>query len=351
VSGVHITRRGMLIGGLAVTGCAVCTGVLGAGQAWALDTPAIIDCDGWDARSARSAVKVYNRRPVKILVHHTATANVKKVSREAAEDLARSIQKFHMNTRGWIDSGQHFTISRGGYVLEGRHRSLEMLRGGKRQVEAAHCTGQNIVAVGIENEGTYTATGPPAEQWKRLRQLCAYVCQQYQIRPTEIYGHRDFKDTACPGDVLYSMLPKLRTQVADLLSELASESSTLREDAPATQVSTETWPLLRVADRGPQVLAAQHLLRATGETAVAPDGRFDRRTADAVRRFQTANGTEQVNGMIGGESWPLLVAPTAAVSEREMTRALQALGDTDLRLADVDIADWQRLLGPGVGAT
>jgi N-acetylmuramoyl-L-alanine amidase-like protein/putative peptidoglycan binding protein len=340
VSGELVTRRGMLIGGMVVAGGAVCTGVLGAGQAWALETPAIVGCDGWDARSARSAIKVHNRRPVKILVHHTATPNVKAVSRQAADDLAQSIQNFHMNTRGWIDSGQHFTISRGGFVLEGRHRSLELLRSGQRQVEGAHCTGQNILAVGIENEGTYTASGPPTEQWKRLRQLCAYVCQQYRIPPTEIFGHRDFKDTACPGDVLYSMLPKLRTEVAALL----------REDDPATEVGTENWPLLRVADRGPQVLAAQHLLRANGETDVVPDGRFDRRTADAVRRFQKANGTEQVNGMIGGESWPLLIAPTATVSVREMTRALQALGDSDLSLADADIADWQRLLGSRGGA-
>jgi hypothetical protein len=341
VSGAHITRRGVLIGGLAVTGGAVCTGVLGAGSAWALDTPSIIGCDGWDARSPRAAIKVHNRRPVKILVHHTATANVKKVSREAAEELAQGIQRFHMNTRGWIDSGQHFTISRGGFVLEGRHRSLELLRGGRRQVEGAHCTGQNIVAVGIENEGTYTAAGPPDAQWKRLRQLCAYVCQQYGIRPTEIYGHRDFKDTACPGDVLYSMLPKLRTQVAALL----------RGDQGATEVSPASWPLLRVADRGPEVQAAQHLLRASGETEVVPDGRFDRGTADAVRRFQRSNGTEQVNGMIGGESWPLLVAPVAVVSVREMTRALQALNGSGLSPSTMHTADWQRLLGAGGDAT
>ncbi len=343
MSGAHITRRGVLIGGLTVTAGAVCAGVLGAGPAWALDTPSIIGCDGWDARSPRGPVKVHNRRPVKILVHHTATANVKKVTREAAEDLAQGIQNFHMKTRGWIDSGQHFTISRGGYVLEGRHRSLEMLRGGRRQVEGAHCTGQNIVAVGIENEGTYTATGPPDAQWKRLRQLCAYVCQQYRIRPTEIYGHRDFKDTACPGDVLYSMLPKLRTQVAELLREDEDQD----EERSATAASAASWPLLRVADRGPQVLAAQHLLRAGGEAEVVPDGRFDRGTADAVRRFQRVNGTEEVNGMIGGESWPLLVAPIAVVSVREMTRALQALNGSDRSPSTMDTEDWQRLLDPG----
>ena len=145
----QFTRRGVLLGGLVVAGGAVGTGVLGAGQAWALDTPSIISCDDWDARSARS-LKVHNRRPAKILIHHTATPNVSDLSRAQAQRLARNIQNHHLDQQGWADSGQHFTVSRGGYVLEGRHRSLEMLRGGRRMVEGAHCTGQNIIAVGID---------------------------------------------------------------------------------------------------------------------------------------------------------------------------------------------------------
>jgi N-acetyl-anhydromuramyl-L-alanine amidase AmpD len=335
VSAGHVRRRGVLLGGLAVACGAVCTGVFGGGQAWALAAPTVLGCDEWDARAPRNPIKVHDRRPVKILVHHTATPNVSDLSQQAAEDLARSIQRFHMDTRGWSDSGQHFTISRGGHVLEGRHQSLEMLRGGRRQVEAAHCTGQNIVAVGIENEGTYTAAEPTGPQWNRLVEMCAYVCKQYRIPPTEIFGHRDFKDTACPGDVLYRMLPQLRTEVADVLGGRTPD---------AQAVSTEAWPLLRVADRGPDVMAAQHLLRATGETEVTPDGRFDRATADAVRAFQQENGTEEVNGMIGGESWPLLVAPDGPVSARETARALQALTDSGRTPSDMDTTEWQRLL-------
>ena len=203
----------------------MCTGVFGVGQAWALDTPSIIDCDGWGAKAPRNPIKVHNRRPVKILIHHTATANVTDYSRTQAVRLARNIQNYHIDHNRWSDSGQHFTISRGGYLLEGRHRSLEVLRGGRRMVEGAHCTGQNIIAVGIENEGTYSTTGPTTQQWNRLRQMCAYVCKQYKVRPTEIYGHRDFKDTACPGDALYKMLPKLRTEVAALLREDTGQST------------------------------------------------------------------------------------------------------------------------------
>ena len=110
--------------------------------------------------------------------------------------LSRSIQNFHMDRRGWLDTGQHFTVSRGGFAMEGRHRSLEIVRAGRQQVEGAHCTGQNVVAVGIENEGTYTSVDPPPAQWNRLRDLCAWICNRYGIaahravRPPRLQEHR-----------------------------------------------------------------------------------------------------------------------------------------------------------------
>ena len=173
---------------------------------------------------------------------------------------------------------------------------------GRWQVEGAHCTGQNVVALGIENEGTYSAVNPPAELWNKLRSLCAYLCAQYGIRPSQIYGHRDFKDTACPGDRLYAALPRLRSEVAGLLGQRLTKAT----------VSEAAWPLLRIADRGERVLAAQHLLRAAGVPGVVPDGRFTRELADTVRAFQDEHGfgrddpgrdeADGPTGMIGGET-------------------------------------------------
>lgn len=331
--GSNASRRSVLLGGLVLTG--TLGGLVRPAEAWAVESPEIIDCAGWGARPNSDIVPVWNQRPVRIIVHHTATANVEDFSRGAAEDIARRIQGFHMDRRGWIDTGQNFTISRGGFVLEGRHRSLEVLRSGRRQAEGAHCTGQNVIAVGIENEGLYSATAPPGPLWDRLREMCAYICNQYGMPPVEIAGHRDFKDTVCPGDVLYGMLPRLRTEVAGMLGQRLSGKAARRA----------SWPLLRVADRGPAVQAAQHLLRAAGIVGLPANGRFDRRTADAVREFQTARGTEEVNGMIGGESWPLLVA-AADGDPAEAALAVRALAQGEaVRASSIEgTADWQRLL-------
>jgi hypothetical protein len=339
-----LSRRLFLVGGL-VGGLAMAGSTVGAGRASADGaTLPFTDCAAWAARPPSSPVRIWDRRPVKILVHHTASANQADVSRDAALRLARTIQGFHMDRRGWIDSGQHLTISRGGVVLEGRHRSLEVLSGGRSTVEGAHCTGQNVVAIGIENEGTYTAVEPPAALWDRLRETCAYICRQYGIRPTEIYGHRDFKNTACPGDKLYAALPRLRAEVAGLLGP-RKEGEQVEGD-----LVKASWPLLRPGDSGVDVLAAQLLLRAVGPVDLAPTGTFDVATDRALRVFQAGHGADAVNGLLGGESWPVLVAAAGRQPGADVWRALDALAGARQAEGVPDqpaAADWQRLLGAG----
>lgn len=184
----------------------------------AVAAPTIASCATWGARPPSSPLTIIGTNPDKILVHHTDTANSTDYSQAHAYALARSIQNYHMDSNGWSDTGQHFTVSRGGFITEGRHNSLSKLTAGSGMVVGAHCPGQNDKAIGIENEGTYMTVTPPAALYNKLVDLCAYICQQYGIAATRIYGHRDFLATDCPGDVLYSMLPQLRTDVAAKLA-------------------------------------------------------------------------------------------------------------------------------------
>jgi len=300
--------------------------------------PQIYSCKAWGARKATGSLAELDKQPSKILVHHTATQNRDNVGPDDLVVLAKAIQKFHMVNEGWVDSGHHFLVNRGGLIAEGRHRSLETLLGGKSFIEGSQCTDYNDVSIGIENEGTYTEVDPPAGQFASLRALCAFTCAQYRVDPKHLYGHRDFKDTACPGDRLYAMLPTLRSQVAQILGK----------GADWEVVSTPTWPLLRIADRGISVLAAQHLLRAAGVPGVPADGAFGRTTADGVFEFQRRHRMEST-GMIGGGSWPLLAVPVKPGQGGEAEAAVQALlkrpAARQFRMpAQVDRATWQRLL-------
>jgi hypothetical protein len=213
-----ISRRMLLRGGV-LTGA---LGVAAAAQLWqpeqalAVARPRIFSTNAWDAEPPRAPIQVLDSRPTKIIIHHTDTPNSTDFSRAHAFQLARNIQQAHFD-RGFDDTGQHFTISRGGYIMAGRHRSKGVLIEGRRHVVGAHTEGENDDSVGIENEGNYTDVQIRQVHYNRLVRMCAYICQQYDIPPRRIYGHRDFNSTACPGDRLYARIPRLRRDVRALL--------------------------------------------------------------------------------------------------------------------------------------
>ncbi|WP_404962566.1 peptidoglycan recognition family protein [Streptomyces sp. 147326] len=253
-SALH-TRRSVLTGGFTLAAAAALP-LAAAGRAHSAAGPDVIGCAAWGARAPSEPVVVLANRPERIVVHHTATANVTDYSRQRAFALARAIQTYHMDAQGWIDTGQHFTVSRGAFVLEGRHNSLAELRAGTRQVRAAHCVGQNTVSIGIENEGTYTSQAPPAAQYAMLADLCAHVCGQYGLPASEIYGHRDFNATSCPGDRLYALLPALRKDVADRLGTPLQDPEPDPEPDPE---SDRVWDLVRQASDPPAAAYAEYL--------------------------------------------------------------------------------------------
>ncbi|WP_051342054.1 peptidoglycan recognition protein family protein [Pseudonocardia spinosispora] len=363
----RMSRRGLitLAGGLALGGSAVLPGMFAAqpvnrladGQQVA-GQPAIYDCESWGARKPSSPVKELDDKPSKIIVHHTATTNSNDVTVPDLGILARSIQTFHMKTNGWIDTGQHFTINRGGLIAEGRHRSLETLLEGDKFIEGAHCVNQNESSIGIENQGTYTQINPPVGQFTTLRNLCVFICKQYGLTASDLYGHRDFWDTACPGDKFYALLPTLRSQVGQLLGEKPGSGKDRGGDQLAsTAYHQPSWPLLRIADKGSTVLAAQHLLRGAGVTSVPADGEFGRATADGVMAFQRQHGMA-ANGMIGGGSWPLLAVPVRIGQGGERDAAVHALTSGGKRTwpgarlpSTITATEWKQLLSSAATPT
>lgn len=278
-----------------------------AASAGAVAAPSIASCGTWGAAGPTQAITLLSRRPTKILVHHTDSSNSTDYSQAHAFAVARSIQQTHFNN-GWIDSGQQFTISRGGYVMEGRHESLSALNGGTQHVLGAHCTGQNDVSLGIENEGNYVTVAPPAALYDKLVAMCAYTCQQYGVPASQIFGHRDFLATDCPGDVLYGMLPQLRSDVA---AQVGGGGG-----------GTRTWPTVRSGQSGEKVRTIQYHLRGRGYT-ITVDGAFGSGTVSTVRSFQSSKGLSS-DGVVGPQTWEALVVTVRNGSSGDAVRACQS---------------------------
>ncbi|MFD6099524.1 peptidoglycan recognition family protein [Nocardiopsis flavescens] len=219
-------RRTVLRGAALTTGATLLGGAALLGPASpAAAAPTVHARAAWGARPPSSPIQVLANPPLHIVVHHTATANSTDHSLEHALALSRSIQNHHMDSNGWSDAGQQLTISRGGHVMEGRDRTLPAVAAGQHVV-GAHVANNNSTCIGIENEGTYTAQGPTQPLRDSLVETLAWLCAAYGLNPqTAILGHRDFNATACPGDVLYAMLPELRNAVSGVLRARGVEVS------------------------------------------------------------------------------------------------------------------------------
>ncbi|GAA2040725.1 hypothetical protein GCM10009839_48660 [Catenulispora yoronensis] len=275
------------------------------------DLSFIIDCASWGARPPAAPVTMKSGTTRKIIVHHTDFPNVTDYSRAQAVHLAQEIQDLHMDKNGWIDTGQHFTVSRGGFVLEGRHRSLEALAAGTEQVQGAHCVGENNQGIGIENEGTYVTETPPAALFESLTQLCVTICRQYKIGANNIFGHWDYNDTDCPGIAFYRQFPTLRHTVAKRLGQ--------------TSFPDRTWPDVFVSNAGPVVRVVQWLLLNQGYT-VPTTGAFTADTVAAVQDLQAKLGVVVASdGTVTDPTWEALGAPIRQGDSGNAVQALQSI--------------------------
>ncbi|WP_081684038.1 peptidoglycan recognition protein family protein [Granulicoccus phenolivorans] len=312
----RLSRRGVLglgaaaAAGLTVGGSLLVTEVANA----AVKPPTIIPTAEWGAKPATTRIDLSEYRPTYLVIHHMATPNNVATTKAAAYQIARDCQSWHLGN-GWGDTGQHFSVSRGGYALEGRHGSLNALRGGKNFPIGIHARGGNDRSIGIETQGTFTSELPPAAQWKTLVQLAAYICQQYRIPTSRIIGHRDVNgsSTACPGNTLYAALPRFRQEVAKLLSS---------DPGPAPEPAPEfVWAVVGLGDRGFRTKVVQHLLRQSGRS-VEVDGSFGPKTEAAVKSFQKAAQLD-ADGVVGKVTWPRLAVTVRNGSTGEAVKGAQ----------------------------
>ncbi len=266
-------------------------------------TASVISAKDWGSKPPKQWQP--QTRPQYIVIHHTATPNppndISRGTLDGAKNFARSIQKAHMDGFGWVDSGHNFLNTTGGYLLEGRQGSLAAIKQGRcvRSAHAGNTTGNE--SPGIENEGTFNTYQMREQQWESLVELCVSICFSCRIDPDNIKGHRDFSPTQCPGDWLYSQLPRLRSEVRKRLDPSAED-------------------YLREGSTGTKVKELQQLLKAKGFNPGPIDSVFGSGTEQAVISFQRFNGLT-ADGVVGPTTWKLLTStptpkpePPSAVS-------------------------------------
>jgi hypothetical protein len=189
-------------------------------------------------------------------VHHTVNAN--DYGPEDSAAIVLGIARYHRDHNGWNDIGYNFLVDQYGQIFEGRAGGIE------QAIVGAQTQGFNSVSTGIACIGTFTTTAPPAAALDALAQLIGWKLTLHAVPVSgtvavtsssgasatfqRVSGHRDGNATACPGDVLYGLLPDLRIRAAQYAGPVAgitvrAAATTLRGVTSASLSGT-----LRFAD-------------------------------------------------------------------------------------------------------
>ncbi len=157
----------------------------------------------WRARPADPRNLDPMGRVFRVTIHHSAIL-ARESSSQAAATAIQSIQRQHMNERGYGDIGYHYLIDRAGRVWHGRDLRWQ----------GAHAAGSNNVGnLGICLLGNFIARDgqkPTPAQIATLTSLLRDVTHRYSIPPNQIHTHKEMKATDCPGEHLQAVVDSLR---------------------------------------------------------------------------------------------------------------------------------------------
>lgn len=141
----------------------------------------------------------------RLTLHHTSGHRPATLEESVREVFF--IQDFHQNGRGWNDIAYHVLVDPEGRIFEGR--PLGAL--------GAHALHNNVGNVGVVFLGTYHEPDldrPTPAQLAALVRVGRWLRSVYGVEPSTLKGHRDYKKTDCPGDILYPLLAGLREEMS-----------------------------------------------------------------------------------------------------------------------------------------
>lgn len=161
--------------------------------------PKIVTREEWRARVVTNHQLLYISPTPYVVVHHGGIKHYCFNQNECSE-IVRSYQNLHMDERGWVDIGYNFVIGEDGNVYEGRGWNFI----------GAHAPGYNTQSIGISIIGDFTKRLPNKAALTALNSLikCGVTIGKIQ-RDYKLIGHRQARDTECPGTRFYEYIQKL----------------------------------------------------------------------------------------------------------------------------------------------
>ena len=98
------------------------------------------------------------------------------------------IDRYH-RSKGWKGVGYHFVIMPNGLIFVGR---------GLNEV-GAHTVGQNERMIGVCLLGNFDDEVIEEPQWISMKYLLSFLLYRFDLKPHNIFFHRQFANKTCPG--------------------------------------------------------------------------------------------------------------------------------------------------------
>ncbi len=237
----------------------------------------------WGARPPKGVDRIASTKGVK--VHYVGDHVGLDLETDHAHcgAMVRSIQRTHMDGRGWSDIGYSALVCPHGSVFVGR---------GPGALPAANGPGlnhQHYAVCGLVGDSGLKK--PSVAMLSGIRDAIEWLRAEGDAG-SEIKGHRDGYATSCPGPDLYAWVkagaPRPKT-------------------IPTTEDIVKKLPLLKRGGKtGEHVETLQGLLHARSHPEVKVTGVFDSVTEAAVRDFQEWARLDP-DGIVGDDTWPALL--------------------------------------------
>ncbi|XP_063975809.1 uncharacterized protein LOC135161815 [Diachasmimorpha longicaudata] len=188
--------------------------------------PRIISRNEWKARNVSGYELLWTSPTPYVVVHHGGILNYCYDQPECSA-VVRSYQDLHIDKNHWIDIGYQFVIGEDSNVYEGRGWDYI----------GAHAPGYNSQSIGISIIGDFSHFLPNDGALKALNDLIACGVSLGKISPDyRVIGHRQVRDTVCPGETFYKYVMKMPRWTAHpvpvCMSNCTSTASSHSPDGP-----------------------------------------------------------------------------------------------------------------------
>lgn len=160
----------------------------------------------WGARNWREYLVQATQLTHECFIHHSADHHAEVIDHLAEQKAnMRSIQNFHMDTRGWDDIAYHFVVFQPygnipiARVYEGRPISHIPA------AQLAHNT--NTIAICVEGNFDNDDKVSPSTRFA----ICETIrrVKSRGVKLNIVGGHENVVQTSCPGNTLYREIPRI----------------------------------------------------------------------------------------------------------------------------------------------